>query len=232
VNLRWTLGPLLLLAGCSKLTDSSNGIVAIELRLPVGAAVEPGDTIQLKAKALNADGDSVAATIYWRTPDSTLVMADSTGRLTTDSTSGTGRVQARVGHLFSDFATINVHAPSDTLVVVEPDTLIVLEGDTASGPLVAQVQSLNPPEGVINTAIIYVVEDSTNSTIAGKVRLTGGAFSYRAITGFDGGPTIPVLLRRVAGTLQPASVRVTVSAYRPSQVPVPGSGQSFVVLFP
>jgi hypothetical protein len=230
MSLRWTLGPLILLAGCSKLTDSGNGAVAIELRLPSGAAVEPGDTIQLKARALNADGDSIGATILWRTPDSTLTMVDPSGLLTTDSTSGTGRVQARVGNLFSDFATINVHPRSDTLVLIEPDTLVVASGDTASAPLVAQVQTRNPDGGVINTAISYVVDDSSNATIHGKVRLTGGGLSYRAVTGVDGGPTTPVILRRI-GTVQPPVVRVTISAYRPSQAQVPGSNQIFVVLF-
>lgn len=230
MSLRWTLGPLILLAGCSKLSDSS-GVVAIELRLAAGAAVERGDTIQLDAVALDADGDSLAATILWRTPDSTLTMVDSSGLLTTDSTTGSGRVQAQVGGLFSDFALINVHPPSDTLVVIEPDTLIVGSDDTASAAMIAQVQSFDPVGGVINTAISYVVEDSSNVAIKGKVRLTGDGLSFRAVTGFDGGPTIPVILRRVAGTAQPASVRVTILAFRPSQTPVPGSSQSFVVLF-
>ncbi|HXI20618.1 MAG TPA: hypothetical protein VNH46_06010, partial [Gemmatimonadales bacterium] len=116
---RWW--PVLLpLVGCSSLTGDQ-GIVALELRVPSPAVVEHLDTLALRARALNVSGDSVAATIFWRTPDSTLVL-DSTGFVTTDSTSGSGRVQARVGSLVSDLVTLTILPRADTLQLTGPES--------------------------------------------------------------------------------------------------------------
>ena len=82
-----------LLLGCGNLGEGEDGVVALEVLLPNPAVVEPGDTVQLRARARNADGDSVAAPIVWLSPDST-ISVDSSGRLTTDTTGGTGRVQS------------------------------------------------------------------------------------------------------------------------------------------
>jgi hypothetical protein len=113
-----------LVLGCGNLGAGDDGVVALELRLPSPPVVEPGDTLQLRARALNADGDSVAATIVWLTPDST-ILVDSSGRLTTDTTGGTGRVQAKVGTLRSNLESFTIRRRSDIVVLTAPTTVTV-----------------------------------------------------------------------------------------------------------
>ena len=215
---------------CSDVTSTGNGVIAIQVQVPADAAVEPGDTITLVAQALDKNGDVVNEPVYWRTPDPNLLtMVDSIGLLTTDSLTGAGEVQAYVGSLLSPLILITVHPPSDTLALVGPDTMTVPDADTASAPLDAAVQTLNPPGGVPATSISYVVFDSLASL--GLVHFQGGGMSLRTGTGADGRPLVPVTLRRTNGIAQPDSVIVEVFAFRPSQATVPGSGQRFIVRF-
>jgi hypothetical protein len=215
---------------CSDVTSTGNGVIAIQVQAPADAAVEPGDTLTLVARALDQNGDVVNVPVYWRTPDPNLLtMVDSIGLLTTDSLTGTGEVQAYEGSLISPLISITVHPPSDTLAVLGPDTMTVPDADTASAALDAAVQTLNPPGGVPFTSISYVVFDSLTSL--GLVHFQGGGMSLRAETGADGRPLVPVTLRRTNGAVQPDSAIVEVSAFRPSQATVPGSGQRFIVRF-
>jgi hypothetical protein len=221
---------VLAVLSCSDVTSTGNGVIAIQVRVPAGAAVEPGDTLTLVAEALDKNGDVVNEPVYWRTLDPTLLtIVDSIGLLTTDSLTGTGQVQAYVGSLLSPLIDIGVHPPSDTLAIVGPDTMTVLDADTASAPLDAAVQTLNPPGGVPGTSISYVVFDSLASL--GLVHFQGGGMSLRAETGTDGSPLTDVTIRRTNGVAQPDSVIVEVFAFRPSQAVVPGSGQRFIVRF-
>ena len=68
--------PLLLAAalGCSNITDSGSGtgVVALEVKVPSRLELEVGDTIKLSARALDRNGDSVAADITWLSPDTTV----------------------------------------------------------------------------------------------------------------------------------------------------------------
>lgn len=215
---------------CSSLTDTGDGVVAIELQVPANPAVEPRDTLTLSARALDKNGDVVNVPIIWSTPNPTLlIITDPAGKVTTDSVTGTGQMQAHVGSLLSPLVTLTVHASSDTLALAGPDTMTVLDADTASAALKAVVQALNPPAGVVGTAISYVVRDSL--TNKGLVHFQGGGVTLRATTGIDGLPVTDVTLRRTSGAVQPDSAIVDVFAFRPSQDTVPGSGQHFVVRF-
>jgi hypothetical protein len=217
------------LAACSDLSGGNNGVVALEVRLPSPAAVEPDDTLLLKARALDAEGDSVPVPVLWRTlDDSLLTIVDSTGAVTTDKTSGQPRVQAYVGSLGSQILTLTIRPRSDNLVLTVPATITVPAADTASAPLGAAVQSLNPAGGVPGTSILYEV---TDPAALGTVRFANGLLQFRGATGTDGAPVVPVLLRKVAGATPPGTVLVQVSASRPSGTPVPGSGQQFTILF-
>ncbi|HWA57811.1 MAG TPA: hypothetical protein VG692_11195 [Gemmatimonadales bacterium] len=226
---RWPWS-LLLLAGCSDISGTG-GVVAIEIRLPTPPAVEQHDTLQLVARALDANGRVVQdAVIRWATPDSSISLDSVTGRVTTDTTAGNARVQARVGSLLSDLASLELHPRSDTLLVPGPTTLTVLASDTASDTLRAVVQSLSPDTvGVSNTRILYEVVDT--AAAKGKVRFRGDVLALRAATGADGRPLNAVVLAKVPGATPPASVSVRVTATRPSGFAVPGSGQIFTVNF-
>lgn len=224
------LPPLLLalVLGCGNLTEGEGGVVALELRLPSPAVVEQGDTLQLQARALDADGDSVAADIVWITPDSTISL-DSTGLLTTDTTAGTGRVQARAGTLRSNLETFTIRRRSDTITVA-PAPITVPPTDSASAELEAFLRSVTPDTvGISGGSLVYQVVDSV--TFDDVVHFAGGGMSLRATTGADGSPTIPVTLRRDPGATFPVTVTVQVSATRPSGTAVPGSGQTFSITF-
>lgn len=223
---RWR--PLLgaLLAGCSSLGEGDT-VVALEVRAPQPAVLEQHDTIALYARALNLQGDSVAAVITWVAAD-TLVQVTGGDSLTTPYTSGTGKVQARSGSLRSELISFAVRRRSDTLVITGVAEDTVIAGDSASAPLLAAVLSLTPDTaGIGGTRIHYVIEPAA----VGTVRFAGDVSELFAATGSTGEPVTPVTLRRVPGATQPASVIVTVDAIRPSGVSVPGSGQSFTVVF-
>ncbi|MEO8633803.1 MAG: hypothetical protein ABI587_00860 [Gemmatimonadales bacterium] len=224
---------LLALAACSSLNDIGGGIVALEVQLPVPAFIEPNDTVQLRARALDIQGDSVAATITWLTPDTTLVIDPTTGEVTTTLTSGSGKVQAKVGNLRSDISgtngTLTIRPRSDTLRLTGFDTLTVLATDTISAPLLAAVESNSPSGGVATTTILFSVVDTASA--AGNVHFAGNGLGLRATTGSSGAPTVGVTLRRTPGGTAPDSVLVDVSAARPSGAVVPGSGQRFTVRF-
>lgn len=223
---------LLLLAGCSKLTAPKGEAVALELRLPVPAAVEPGDTLRLQARALDAQGDSIDVPIYWRVADTTLILVDSTGLVTTTLSTGSGRVQARSGKLLSTLTSgqLAIHPRSDTLVLLGPLVDTIQAGDTSSAILDAAVQSFAPAGGVADQRILYEVVDT--ALAQGKVRFSGGGLQLRVATSTTGQATPSVRLFTVAGQTPPASLTVRISATRPSGTPVPGSGQIFTLLFP
>jgi hypothetical protein len=225
---RW-LG-LVALAGCSDITAGKNGVVALELRIPSPPAVEANDTLALHARALDAHGDSVAIPVLWRTlDDSLLTIVDSTGLVTTSVASGNPRVQAFVGSLSSELVTLTIRPSSDTLVLTVPDSITVPSSDSLTDTLGAAVLSNNPAGGVSGTSILYEVLDTLAA--AGKLQFSSGLLVLRAATGIDGSPASAVTLRKVAGTTPPPSIQVRVSAVRPSNRPVPGSGQLFTILF-
>jgi hypothetical protein len=223
--------PLLVLplAGCSDVTSVGGGVVALELRLPNPPVVEQNDTLQLHARALNAKGDSVAATIVWRTPDSTLAVEDS-GRVSTDLTTGSGRVQAMTDGLVSDLVSFQIRPRSDTLALTGALFITVPATDSASAALDATVQSLSPDTvGISGTTVLYEVVETADAQ--DRLHFAGGGLTLRATTSSTGAPVVPVTLRKAPGTTPPAMVTVRASATRPSGQAVPGSGQVFTLNF-
>lgn len=231
---RFRLGSAVLLLGaaaCSKLSGDPGVPVALEVLVPSATQVEVGDTIQLAARALNQQGDSVAATIVWRTPDTLVLAIDSlTGRLTGRS-AGTGRVQARTGTLVSSLVTFTSLARVDTLQIIPPDSSRVAAGASSSDPLVVELDSLNPLSPVASRQVIYQVVLPLFGQPGDTVALTGGGLTATATTGADGRPISPVTLNRVTGQASPDSAQVEVRSERPSGALVPGSGQRFIVRF-
>jgi hypothetical protein len=225
---RW-LGILVIL-GCSNLSESNGGIVALGLRLPSPAAVEPDDTLALIGYALDVNGDTVNTPVYWRTLDDTLLtIVDSTGLVTTSKTTGRPRVQARVGSLRSEIVQLTIRPKSDTLRLTGTDIITVPAGDSLSDTLGVVVESQNPAGGVLGTSIRYEVTEPDSGL--GRVRFPNGLLAYRVTTGSNGAPATAVTLRKLTGATPPAVLRVRVSAQRPSGRAVPGSGQQFTLLF-
>lgn len=227
---RWTWTAILL-AGCSDIAGTKGGVVALDVQLPSPAAIEPNDTLTLVARAVDGNGDVVTgAVITWATPDTGFSVDSVTGKASTTHTSGSLRVQARTGSLLSDLALLEVHRRADTLRLTDSTSLTVPASDSASGALVAAVQSLTPDTaGISNTRILFEVVDT--AAARGKVHFAGNVLAVRVATGSDGKPATPVTLRRASGAPAPLAVQVRVSATRPSGATVPGSGQTLSVTF-
>lgn len=226
--------PLLLAAalGCSNITDTGNGVVALEVKVPPRLELEVGDTIQLSARALDRNGDSVDAAITWLTPDTTVGVVTATGQVTGRSGGPSiGRVQAAEGTLVSDFLTFTVLAHADSLALPGGPAVAVPAGSTSSPPLV--VKLLGAPDAQMGGhRIVFTVTAPTFTDPALRtVQLPNAALTDTVQTGADGAPVAPVTLDVVAGTTAPPTATVQVTSLRPSGAPVPGSGQTFTVTF-
>ena len=221
---RWALLlPLLLVPGCSDLTEGAGGVVGLEITTPTDTEIEVGETMALTARALDKDGNTIPAAVTWRAADPTLTVDQATGVITGVSP-GTGRVQAFAGLLGSNLLAFNVVARADTLIVTD-SIFTVAPGVAASPPLVSQLQSLSPPGPVANRPVVYTLISPVDATVT----LPGGGLTATANTGTDGAVSSVTLTR--VNLAQPVTAIVQVSAVRAGGTPVPGSGQRFTVTF-
>lgn len=218
-----------LAAGCSNLNEVDGGVVALEVTLPSPSIIEVNESLQLSARALNKDGDSVAATIAWSAADPTLTVDASTGLLTGVSP-GSGRVQASVGSLTSGVLTFSVLAPADTIILSADSVLTVAPDVAASAPLVVTLQSLSPAGPVDGRPVIYTIVSPDPATTSPTVAFLNGLSEDTAATATDGTVTT-VALTRLPEITAPDTAIVTVRAARTRGSVVPGSGQRFIVLF-
>jgi hypothetical protein len=189
------LAAVLAAVACKSLSVDPKEVVALATTLPDSGRVEVNDTIHPRAVALNGDGDSIAATIYWARLDTTVLVVDSlTGATIGLIANQTGRIQARVGNLRSNPITITVLPPLDslaasgiivdTVVTATPDSVsdsltITAFAGTASGPFIAGrkvLLSLVFPTGT--PPLTFIPNDTLVTNGSGQatfqVRLTGG----------------------------------------------------------
>jgi hypothetical protein len=222
------------LAACESVFTDLDAVIALQVFVPDSGAVEVGDTVQPRARALNGHGDSVAADIIWAAIDTAFVtvLDSTTGRTLAKDTLGEGRIQARVGSLRSNPLPIRVQSPADSIrplragVVdtgVVRDTVDLTAADSVSDSLTVRVFA-NPDNNtnrigrrVTLTTTIYPATGTTVTLQPGDTILTGS------------GGTAFVRLRLTSG--QPDSVRVSATARRADGQVVPGSPVTFVVEF-
>jgi hypothetical protein len=216
---------ILAAAACSSLGDPG-GPIAIEVFTPSPAVVEVGDTITLRARVLDQAGDSIAATIRWRTPDSTVSVDSLTGRFTGDSAGKSGRVQAISGTLVGPLTQFTVRTRADTVIVAATaESLLVLTTDTASAPLLPTVaDSLGAASSGHFLALTIIAPSPAGA------RLSGDVVADTTTTGSDGHPATPVRVRK-AGVVSGDSVIVQIQARRFGGSIIPGSGQKIRVFF-
>ena len=101
---------------CGSLTDQGGGVVALEVTGPTTLSLGVGQSLALHARALDIQGDSVAADLFWRTPDTALVTLDTVrGIVVARTNSGTARIQARVGTLVSNVISITLRDSTTTV---------------------------------------------------------------------------------------------------------------------
>ncbi len=230
---RWLVLAVSLAIACSSAQDLGNGVIAIETRAPVPQTMDFGDTAQFRARALNIDGDSVAADLVWRTPfpDTTIIVDPVTGIITSAFPDVTIRAQAFLGSFASAFDTVRVQARPDTLIMVGPEVQDVAIGILESVELAVRLESDNPDGPVFNRDVIFeIIEPVFADPATRTVELINGALADTVRTAPTGVPAPPVVVRRVGAT-QPDSAIVAVSAFRRRGTPVPGSGQRFIIRF-
>lgn len=225
---------VLALAACSDLSSSDETVVALQVTSPPGAVVEVGDTVTYTVVALNRNGDSIAATIRWSTPDTATIAVDSLSGVVLGKKPGPGRVQAISDGLVSPLNILTVFASADTLILVPPDTVrLDTLTSTTTTPLVARLESFNPVGPVAGRLIIYeLIEPVVVDTATRSLQFSTGGLADTATTATNGEPLVAVSLSRIPGRPLPDSAIVEIRAtrYKDNQ-PVPGSGQRWIIRF-
>lgn len=218
-------GALALAAACSSLGDG-NDAVAIEVVIPSPASIEVDDTIQLRARLLDQNGDSIGGTIRWRTLDTATVGVDSINGRIWGRAIGTGRVQAMSGSLIGPATSYSVRARADTLIIAAgSDSLFVTTGDTATVGLSPKVATAALAGVQDATLILTMLLPADSSAL-----LSGNVKADTLHTGASGTPAVTIRVRPTTGT-RPDSAIVQVEARRPSGAVVAGSGQKIRVFF-
>ena len=179
-------------------------------------------------RALDSNGDSVAAPIVWSVADTTVTVDPSTG-LVTGVAPGVGRVVASVGTLSSGVVTFNVLAPADTIIITD-DSVITVTGDVLeSDGLKVRLESFTPPGTLVGRPVVFTITSPDPAASTPTVGFADGLTADTVTTAADG--TAEPTLKRLEGFVPPLTVTVTVSATRTRGAIVPGSGQHFTVTF-
>jgi hypothetical protein len=218
------------LLGCSGLDEGEAGVVGIEVRVPGPDTLEVGESIQLTARPLNKDGDSVGTPVTWISVDPTAAIDAATGVLTGVS-AGSARVQATVGALGSELITFAIVDPADTLVLTT-DSIVTLPADAVTSPaLTARLDHFDPagPVPLAGRGVIYALTSPDPAAGPTTVLLQGNVVADTLPTGSDGNASTTLVV--VAGSTPPDSAIVTVRAERTRGATVPGSGQRFIIRF-
>ena len=218
------------LFGCSGLDEGEAGVVGIEVRVPGPDTLEVGESIQLAARPLDKNGDSVGTPVSWLSVDPTATIDAATGILTGVSAGG-ARVQATVGALGSELITFAVIEPADTLVLTS-DSIITLPTDAVISPaLTARLDHFDPagPVALAGRGVIYALTSPDPAAGTPTVLLQGNVVADTLQTGSDGNATTALVV--VTGSIPPDSAIVTVRAERTRGAAVPGSGQRFIIRF-
>jgi hypothetical protein len=227
--IRWPRALVLgLLVGCSNLDEGEAGVVALEVTAPASSVLEVGESLQLTARALDRDGNTVNTTITWRAVDTTATIDPASG-IVSGLFPGTGRFQATVGSLASGLITLTILAPADTLSIAGDSVLTVLADESASAAMLVRLESFDPAGPLSGRPVIYTITSPVLTSIPHTVELPGGVLVDTVSTGSDG--VSSMTLNRVIGVGQPDSAIVQVSAFRTHGAVIPGSGQRFIVHF-
>ncbi len=223
-----------LAAGCSDLSPTDGGAVALEVVRPAVTQLEVGDSLQMVARALDAEGEELPGTeIWWTTPDTTVRVDSASGWVVPLRPGLSGRVLARSGTLISGSTSFGFLARADTLIREYPADTALPAGVTTSGALAVRLESFDPAGPLSGRSVILEVVDPAFADPGLRtVELSTGVLLDTLPTGSTGGPTAPVELRVVEGQPAPDSavVEFRSSRFRGAD-PVPGSGQRAIIRF-
>jgi len=223
-----------LVAGCSDLSSTDGGVVALEVARPAVTQLEVGDSLQMSARALDAGGEELpGADIWWVTPDTTVRVDSATGWVVPLRPGLPGRVLARSGSLISAATSFSFLARADTLIRDYPADTTLPAGVTTSGPLAIRLESFDPAGPLSGRSVVLeVIDPQFVDPDLRTVELSTGVLIDTLATGSTGGPASPVELHVVEGQPPPDSavVEFRSSRFRGAE-PVPGSGQRAIIRF-
>ena len=230
---------------CSNLAGGDLGrIIAIEIVGSTEPTLEEGDSVQLRARAVDARGDTVpSAVIVWAvvdTGDVGFTLDPATG-LVVGSNPGTGRVIARADDLRSGELQITVTPAPDSIAARSELRLTVEASATASPALEVDVldgttqpgSHLALPEKAVH---FLVVEPPPGSLQAQRIHLATAdavpsADPLRLESLSDAQGVASAVILRVSGTTQPDSVVIHAVAQTAVGDTVAGSPVRFVIFF-
>lgn len=226
------LAALALIAGCSGITNNEDGIATLEIRYPANTFLEAGTTVRLSGVARNGDGDSVDATIRWRTPDTTVTVDSVTGLVTPLFAAGTARIQAAVFGLDTIVTTIGgvtltLTAKADSVALTTADS-ITLTQDTATATIRTRFLGGTPAVGILGRPLgLRIIEPA--AVDSPTVAFASGRVSDSTNSDQTGATT--TLVRAVRNRTPPDRVVVELQARRADGEPIPGSGRRVVIRF-
>jgi hypothetical protein len=236
------------LVACDPLANDSDKVIALEIDGTPERTVEEGDTLTLKARALNVAGDTVPGTVItWEMVDVDsgqvgFTIDGATGLITAHAP-GSGRVRPRVEELTTlAVVFVTVTAAPDSVGPSGGQTVTMAVTDSVSPPLTVVVYQLTD-ESASPVALgekpvhFYVVEPLPGSSEAGGFFLTAqdsveaGSDPHSVTVTTDAGGSASVVVRRIADSIVPDSAMVEASVTAATGGAVSGSPVRFVVIF-
>lgn len=226
----------LLLAGCKELTGSFGDVIAVEVLGSATRTVEEGDTLRLAARALDRNGDTVAATITWTVLDTAVgfTLDTASGLVSAVTPGGPWRVVPRAGDLRGQTISLLVSGAADSIAPVS-DTSVMALGTDNSSPIAVKVFDLTTSPGT-QIALNGTQVHFTVIMPAGTGLLLRSAADPDSVATADtttirsaGGGTATAVLR--AGGTVPDSAIVEATAMTATGGAVAGSPIRFVVRY-
>ena len=228
---------------CTEITGNSDRIIAVEIVGPLIRTVEEGDTLQLEARALDANGNVVQeAVILWAVVDDSIVgftIGETTGLVETTAPD-TGRVAAFADELPSEPVLIQVSPAADSVASVSAARDTVDSGEPASATLTVEVLDITSdtlPLPLIGKPVHFdLVEPPPGDPAGAGVFLATtdtvpGADPHHLEVVSQALGQAWVVVRKVSGTTPPDSAVVHATVVTATGDTVAGSPVRFVVLF-
>jgi hypothetical protein len=182
----------------------SNDPASVAIAPDSAVATSLGDTLVFRAVARNGRGDSVAAVLTWRTPDSTVVRLLGDGRAIAVAV-GTARMVVTVGGR-ADTALARVTNVPVVIDITPASRLYTSLGDVDTLPVtVSNARGAALPRG----AVTWTSDDATIARVNGAGIVTARDTGQTVVRATSGALTDSVL---VAVTNVPASVVILGSA--------------------
>ncbi len=205
----------------------------MEITLPANSFLELGRSVSIRAVARNGAGDSVNATITWRTSDTAAIAVDTLKGIVTAKLA-TGMADLQIGVLGKD-TLISTRSAIRFTLTGSADTLRLPESDSLEAPVDANgaqiriaLEGGTPPAGVVGRPVGFrIIEPAPADSPA--VTFASGRIADSLTTGPNGIATATVV--GVGGRTVPDRAVVEINAYRASGQRIPGSGRRVVIRF-